>query len=172
MAARKFSRVLRGQRGPAAKRNFLEYLNELGQDKEPSGTGKRRLKYRVFIDLFNVELGNEALLQQTLVREAWDALNFPSIRTRVTSPLPAGVTGLKIKGAKAARVSASIGLSGTGTTQKSKLTGLYYLDYGGTSYSCPFGRNTANEKQLEAFAAIKSELSGSMKRIHLIEERV
>jgi hypothetical protein len=172
MPARKFSRVLRGQRGLAAKRQFLDYLNELGQDNEPVSTGKRRLRYIVGIDLFSIELGNEKLLRQTLLRESWDALNFPSVRSRLVSVLPAGVSDLKIKGAKAARVSACRGLSGTGTSQKSKLTGLYYLDYGGQSYSCPFGRATANEKQLQAFAAIKAELGSSMQRIHLIEERV
>jgi hypothetical protein len=172
MAVPKFYRVLRGQRGQTARTTYLRYLEDLGTDQAPVSRGNRPASIDLYVTPFGIDLGTELVLQTSALQASHSALNAGVGANRVLEAVPAGKAAIKIKTAKAARVSATSGLSGTGTNQKSKLTGLYYKDYGGQSFSCPFGRNTANEKEGEAFAAIKAALGAAYKRVHLIEERI
>jgi hypothetical protein len=172
MAVPKFYRVLRGQRGQAARTAYLNYLETLGTDRAPVSRGNRPTSMPLYVLPFGIDLGTELVLETSALQASHAALNAGVGGNRVLESVPAGKAPIKIRTAKAARVSATSGLSGTGTNERSKLTGLYYKDYGGQSFSCPFGRNTAAEKEGEAFAAIKAALGNTYRRIHLIEERI
>jgi hypothetical protein len=111
------------------------------------------------------------VLETSALESSYQTLKGGMGATRVLETVPVGRAAIKLRTVKPARVSASRGLASTGTVKTSKLTGLKYADYGGISYSCPFGRGTANEKEVEAFTVIKAALSPQFERIYLIEER-
>lgn len=173
MAVPKFYRVLRGQRGAAAKTKLLSVLTSLDPNQDNLGTKPGRPESVVlYVEPFNIELGSELVLQTSALLPAYTDMKSFVGTNRVKDALPAGILGLKAKSLRAARVSASTGLQSTGTVKTSKLTGLKYLSNGGTSQSCPFGKSTATEDQTEAFKAIKAAAPASFKRIHLIPEQI
>jgi hypothetical protein len=173
MAVPRYYRVLRGQRGPAARQKYLDYLAGLAQPDLTNETPKNRPASKVlYVKPFGVDLGADALLQTSALDPSFTKLRAAVGATRVFDVLAAGKSAIKIRNAKAARVSATDGLSTTGTYQKSNATGLWYVDYGGNSYSCPFGASTSTEKEGEAFTSIKTALGVAYKRVHLIEERI
>lgn len=173
MAVPKFYRVLRGERGTAAKAKYLQRLTDLDPLQDGLGTkGNRPASKILYVDPFNVDLGNELLLQTSALSTSYTALSAAIGATRVKDTLAASIIGLKAKSIKAARVSASTGVSQSGTVKTSKLTGLKYLSSGGSAKSCPFGKSTATEDQTEAFKAIRTALGTTFSRIHLIPEQI
>jgi hypothetical protein len=165
--------VLRGFRGVAARQKYLDYLNGLNQpDLTNQAPKNRAASVTVYVKPFGVDLGADVLLQTSGLTTSVNALKGAVGATRVLEAIPQAKTGIKIRSAKAARVSATSGLTPQGTYKKSKSTGLWYVDYGGTSYSCPFGQGAANEKEGAAFETIKAALGAGYKRVHLIEERI
>jgi hypothetical protein len=173
MAVPKFYRVLRGQRGAAAKAKLIERLTNLDPNQDGIGTKPGRPASKIlYVNPFNVDLGNELLLQSSALLPAYTVLSAAVGATRVKDALPASTIGLKAKSLKAARISASTGVSPSGVVKTSKLTGLKYLSSGGTAQSCPFGKATPTEDQTEAFAAIKGALAAGFSRVHLIPEQV
>jgi hypothetical protein len=173
MAVARNYRVLRGQRGPAARQKYLDYLAGLNQPDLTNTTPKNRpASQPLYVKPFGVDLGTDVLLETSGLTPSYNALKASVGAARVFDSIPATKTGLKLRSAKAARVSATTKTSGQGTYKKSKATGLWYIDYGGTSYSCPFGQGAANEKEASAFETIKTLLSLTFKGIHLIEEKI
>jgi hypothetical protein len=173
MAVPKFYRVLRGERGAAAKAKYLQKLTDLDPIQDGLGTkGARPPLQILYVDPFNIDLGNELLLQTSALTPSYTALSGAIGATRIKAELATGIIGLKAKSIKAARVSASTGVSQSGVVKTSKLTGLKYLASGGTAQSCPFGKATPTEDQTEAFNAIRKALGTTFKRIHLIPEQI
>jgi len=172
MPVARFSRVLRGQRGQAAKTRYINYLEALDIEPDIGSRGPRPPEIPLYLTPFGVDLGNELVLEAKAVTTAYNALNGPITAARIKNAVPNGLQALKIRGVRAARVSVTSGLQATGTVATSKLTGLKYANYGGTSQSCPFGRGTATEKEADAFAAIKAALPNTYRRVYLIEERI
>lgn len=173
MAVPRYYRVLRGQRGPAARQKYLDYLAGLSQPDLTNEVPKNRpATQELYVKPFGVDLGTDVLLETSALQPSYTALRGAIGATRVVDSPPAGKTGVKLRGAKAARISATSGLLTTGKYKKSNATGLWYVDYEGTSVSCPFGQGPATEKEAEAFTLIKASLGAGYKRIHLIEERI
>lgn len=173
MAVPKFYRVLRGQRGAAAKAKLIEKLTSLDPNQDNLGTkGGRAPSVILYVEPFNIDLGNELVLQTSALSTAYTDMKTFVGTNRVKDALPAAIIGLKAKSLKAARVSASTGVSNSGVVKTSKLTGLKYLSNGGTARSCPFGKSTATEDQTEAFKAIRAAAPDTYKRIHLIPEQI
>lgn len=173
MAVPKFYRVLRGQRGAAAKAKLIERLTSLDPIQDGIGTKPGRPPLKIlYVTPFNIDLGNELLLQTSALTPAYTALSAAVGATRVKADLPSSTIGLKAAGLKAARVSASTGVAQSGVVKTSKLTGLKYLSSGGTAQSCPFGRASATEEQLQAFKTIRGDLPATFQRVHLIPEQV
>jgi hypothetical protein len=173
MAVPKFYRVLRGQRGTAAKTKFLNHLEGLDTISAIGTKGNRPESTELLIVPFTVKLGTDVYLEQSALTPSWAALRTAIGNHAKASP-PTGSSQVKIRGARAARISATSGLQATGTVKTSKLTGLKYADYGGKSVSAPFGKTSLASVEVEkdVFEVIKVGLGSGYKRIHLIEERV
>lgn len=173
MPVPRFYRVLRGQRGTAAKTKFLSHLEGLDSTPAIGSRGARPASNVLYVKPFGVDLGTTMLLQTSATIDAYNLLKSAVSSARVKDTLPASTNGLKLRSSKAARVSATTGVTGSGVEKVSKLTGLHYASYGGKSYSCPFGQGAAGEKELDAFEAIFVALpAATYKRIHLIEEKI
>jgi hypothetical protein len=123
MAVPKFYRVLRGQRGLAAKTKFLNHLEGLDTVSEIGTRGNRAESTELLIVPFNLKLGADVFLEQSALTPSWTALKA-AIGTHAKDNPPASSTQIKIRGARAARISATSGLLATGTVKTSKLTGL------------------------------------------------
>jgi hypothetical protein len=173
MAVPRYYRVLRGQRTAEARTKYLNYLAGLATPDKTNATPKNRPAKKVlYVKPFGVDLGTDVLLETSALETSFDRLVAAITAARVKAAIPAGSTGIKLRSSKAARVSATSGQTATGTYKKSAATGLWYIDYGGASVSAPFGQGAANEKEAEAFSAIKSALGTAYKNVHLIEERI
>jgi len=169
--AQRFSRVVRGQRGAAAKTRYLNYLEGLDIEPDIGSRGSNPDSIALYVFPFTVNLGSKLVLETSAFLPSYNALKDGLGAARCLDTVPATRLALKIRAISAARVSATAGLANSGTVRTSKLTGLQYADYGGTSYSCPFGRSKTSEKEAEAFAEIKTNLGARFQRIYLIEER-
>jgi hypothetical protein len=174
MAVPRMYRVLRGERGDAAKAKLLAYYQRLGPEVSGVGTrGNRPASAALYVVPFGQNFGTGNYLQTSALVNSITALRG-AVGTHAKLSITAGTeNGLKLKGVHAARVSATSGVRDTGTPETSKLTGLHYASYGGKSTSMPFGRTsaTANEKEEDVFEVIKADL-GAFKRVHLIRERI
>jgi hypothetical protein len=173
MAVPKFYRILRSQRGAAAKQKFLNHLEGIDTVSAIGTRGNRDDPKELFITPFNVKLGPTVVLKQSALTASFNKLHGAA-GTHSPAALAANDTAVKLRGARAARVSASDGVSGTATVKTSKLTGLKYADYGGKSYSLPFGKSsfTATEVEADVFEIIHEALKTNFKRIHLIQEKI
>lgn len=173
MAVPKFYRVLRGQRGLAAKTKFLNHLEGLDTESAIGTRGNRAASTELLIIPFGIKLGSDVLLEQSALSTSWTALKA-AVGTHAKETPPASTTQVKLRGAKAARISATSGLTSTGVVKTSKLTGLKYADYGGSSVSAPFGKTSyaSTEVETDVYEVIKVSLGAGYKRIHLIEERI
>ncbi len=173
MAVPKFYRILRGQRGAAAKAKFLNHLEGIDTVSAIGTRGKRADPKDLFITPFNIKLGPTVVLKQSALLTSFNKLHTAA-GTHSPVALAANDTAIKLRGARAARVSASDGLTDTAAVKTSKLTGLKYASQGGKSYSLPFGKSsfTATEVEADVFEIIHEALKTNFKRIHLIQERI
>jgi hypothetical protein len=173
MAVPKFYRVLRGQRGLAAKTKFLNHLEGIDTVSAIGTKGNRPESRKLYIIPFNIKLGPTVLLEQSALIPSYTALTS-ALSTHTKATIDAAETSVKLRGARAARVSATSGLSGTGAVKTSKLTGLKYADYGGQSISAPFGKTsyTSTEVEQDVYEVIRAGLGNAYKRVHLIQERI
>jgi hypothetical protein len=173
MAVPRYYRVLRGQRTPEARTKYLNYLSGLAQEDKTNTTPKNRpAKIELYVKPFNTDLGTDNLLTTSAISTSYTKLTSAIGAARTLNAKPATKNALKLRGSKAARVAATQGQTTTGKYVKSKATGLWYITYGGDNYSAPFGQGSANEKESDAFDAIKAALGATFKNIHLIEERM
>jgi hypothetical protein len=170
MTAAPYSRVLRGQRTPAARTKYLQYLEGLNQPDRTNKTPKNRpASNTLYVTPFGKKIGTDQLLQTSALKNSYLTLKTGIGATRVFDALPQGKTALQLKRAKAARVSVTQNQV-AGKYAQSKKTGLWYITYGGINYSCPFGAKAATDKELDAFQEIKTALETAFKNIHLIKE--
>jgi hypothetical protein len=174
MAVARMHRVLTGQRGIAAKEKLLAYYQRLGPETSGIGTkGNRPASVAVYVVPFGQNFGAGNFLHATALTPSVAALRA-AVGTHAKQTITPGTeNGLRLKGTSAARVSATSGVSTTGTQKTSRLTGLHYASYGGKSFSMPFGRTsaTATEREEDVFEVIKADL-GAFSRVHLIRERI
>jgi hypothetical protein len=172
MAKDRYYRVLRGQRGQAAKDELIKYFQGLKDSAPKTGTPKDRPKLMLaYIMPFGITFNTTQRLVASYLADVPADLKSAIGETRTQTDL-GGNTALQIKKVKAARVSASEGLTANGAYKKSKVTGLNYISYGGKAHSYPMGRGAANETINTAFSAVKALLltGNTLSRVHLIKE--
>jgi hypothetical protein len=160
--ARKYSRILQAARYYSAIDNYIKYITDASKRGQNVGEGKARAASKIlFIEPFGVKLGTDVEAQVSGSAATWNSRQ--AIFTLHTKDTIAGtVTPVKLEGFKAARVVISTGRSTTGVKKISKVTGMSYLDYGGSSTSLPFGRKNATETQQEAFDELKASVLGAV----------
>jgi hypothetical protein len=165
MAVPRFYRVLRGQRTPAARQKFLDYLAGLsaGEDRT-GGTSKNRPNtVPLFVHPFSLKYDATLFVKTSCLQPAYDAMGsaVASNLSTVTEATGSGKTQLRLSRFKAARISRTVQTSGAGTYAKSKLTGLTYTKYNKSSLSIPFGAGSATDEELTIFAELAAVVKGT-----------
>lgn len=161
MAVPRYYRVIMGHRGDDAKDRFITWLKSRGQNSTGNrNSGRTRPeKIALYLNPFSLELAATQRLKASAEAPSWARVTgVAAVTSRVSSALPTNGVALPIKKFKAARVVVKTGQTSTGTIKNSHITGLSYKDYGGSSFSIPFGKSTDSETELQAMAAIKAAL--------------
>ncbi|KJH72201.1 hypothetical protein [Aliterella atlantica] len=167
MAVPKFHRVLRGERGEAAKQKYLAYLNRLSPTLEDSkvGTGGNRPESKkLFLRLFNYDLPGTIFAEASATVPAWETVKgVTAVNARVKDNIAAPNVSLKFKKVKPARVIYRTLNDTSGTASTSHLTGLRYLKYNNKTISFPFGKASDTDTFAEAVAALKLQIPSTAK---------
>lgn len=173
MAGRRFSRILSAAKYYSAIDNYIKYIQDAARRGARVGEGTPRPESAdAFVKPFALDLpttiwahvsGNAATLT---ARRA-------STEGRVLAELVTGNTGIKIEDFRAARAVIRTG-QGSGVRKTSKITGLPYKSYGGSSTSIPFGRKNSTDTEGQAFADIRSTIQGAVggSRVSWIKEKI
>lgn len=160
MAARRFSNVLRGYRGAAAKQKLLDHYEGVGQGAGVGGGTKRDASVKLYIEPFGADFPTGLYVTASAGNAAWTALKaVGAISARTLDVLGATATALPRQTLKPARVVRRSKADRTGARQVSKLTGLAYLQYKNPSISAPFGRDNATDTYAEARTAIANGIT-------------
>lgn len=152
--AQKYSRIMQAAKYYSAIDNYVKYITDATKRSSTSkvGQGKpRQPSQKLYIDPFNIALSTGQLVRQSAAAPSWT--RFAAAFTARAQPTPPTDENLIVPLAnyKAARVNITTGRSTTGVKKISRVTGLPYLDYGGTSTSIPFGRRNETDTQAAAF---------------------
>lgn len=169
MARRRFSLVLMGARGEAAKTKYLERLRGIGQGEKIGTKGNRPASKTLYVSPFGSDLPETILFRVSALVPSWAELKT-AVGTHTAEMIAATDHEIKANGFHAARVVRRT-IDTTGTSTPSKLTGLKYLKYNSTSISAPFGSKTTTETEGAAQSAIRTAVTGNFK-VSFIEERM
>jgi hypothetical protein len=179
MTAARFSRVLRGQRTPAARQKYLDYLAGLNaQEDRTGGTTKNRpATVPLFVHPFSLKYDANDFVRASCLQNAYDTMGSVAAvaahLSTVAEATGAGKTQVRLARFKAARANRTLQTGTTGNYTKSKLTGLWYAKYSKSSMSIPFGRGAANDVEGDVFADIAAAVKGANNAItmqHIEEE--
>lgn len=178
MPGERYSRVLRGHRGAAAREKLLQYLGGLATQGEGIGTrGNRPALVPLYVEPFAIPLGDNVLVTASALEPAYNAfqgLSAFSSRVNTTAEISSTETTIKMSSYSPPRVVRRSQTGTTGTRAVSKRTGLPYLKYNVESLSVPFGQGTSEtETVLQAFTAIVAQARGQATNLKfsLIDER-
>lgn len=174
MGVPRFYRVLRGQRGQAAKDKYINYLNGIDIEDNVGGGTAKPPSQTLYVRPFSGGLPSTVWLRVSASTTAWGNFGTVStIATRTKETIASGNTAVKIRGFKAARVSKTTGIASSGTRKTSTKTGLPYLSYGGASLSLPFGKSGDTDTYADAIIEIEALLKTSSSiRVSFTEELI
>lgn len=171
MGAR-YSRLRRAARLAAAATKLADYYDPTKpKPSYPSRSQPRPAYIPIYFKPFSFELAATQVMRSTAQETGgWGAYST-AIGARAKNTLAANETVFFVEGFKPARVTVTSGVEDTGVEEFSKVTGLRYLKYGGTSVSVPFGK-MGTEAAAEAYSAVKAALTAARRRVSIRPERV
>lgn len=152
MAAQRYSKILQAARYYAAIDNYIQYITDATKRGQNVGNGSPRVaSIKLYVRPFTEDLPIGQMVETSGAAPTWAARSAQfGTHTDPTAPTGEGLL-IKLKGFSAARAIITTGRSATGIAKTSKVTGMKYLSYGGTSTSVPFGAK--NDTETEASAA-------------------
>lgn len=175
MPRQRFSAILRGFRGQAARDKYLQHLQGLSTQGENIGTrGNRPPQIKLYLLPFGLPLGSALLVEASALVPSWDLFkNGSEVASRVKSTTGTD-TSIRLGRYYPPRVIRRQQQSTTGTAATSKLTGLKYLKYNTETNSIPFGKKTGDLGVIDAFQDIVEQNKGSSTNLtySLLEEQV
>lgn len=177
--ARRYSRITSSARLRPALDKYLAYLAGTAERPSRVGTqGPRGNTKAVYVLPFGFDLP-----ASTSIRSSVKPADYTLLSTFING---AGTGGEVVDttsgdveqrtGFTAARVVFFLNATRSITTPDSAVTGLKYLKYAGTRYSCPFGRKAVDSDMIDAFDAIKAAIlnantGAAVKRVSLSREK-
>lgn len=174
MPRARFSNIIRGYRGEAAKTKYLDHLRGVGQGENIGTRGNRPDTVALYLTPFGLPLGTELVVQASALQPSYNLFSSVSALTSRIKNAPGTDTPIKLRSYSAPRVVRRQLSSATGTVKTSKLTGLKYLGYNTESASVPFGKKTGDTAVLAAYTEIVTQAKGTSTNLKfsLVEERV
>ncbi|MEO0538387.1 MAG: hypothetical protein AAF215_31555 [Cyanobacteria bacterium P01_A01_bin.123] len=179
--AQRFSRIRQGAYYNQGLTNYINYLQTSATRPRRIGQqGPRNLTLQVYITPFGFDIATDELVPVKANPDSYTALstyiNGAGTGAQVGDTLGAN-TVVTERGFRAARVVWFRNATRAVNVTTSDITGLQYLNYTGDRDSCPFGRNTATDDQIDAFNAVKAAVlqatagANSVNRVSLSRER-
>jgi hypothetical protein len=164
--AQRYRRILGAAKYYAAIDNYIKYITDSTKKGENVGKGKARPEQQVYyINPFGLDLGGRLFIKVSAAKPTFDKYKSAVTAARAKETLTAGTEKMlrKPEGfqpAKAIITTGRVSGSANAKVSTSKVTGMKYLNYGGTSTSMAFGKGTDTETFVTAAAAIKTAIIG------------
>lgn len=158
MSGDRYSRIIEASRYKKALDNYIDYVSGLKDRQTKIGEGGARPdRQDLYIKPFGTTLGTKQYAQVSAYDTAWTSHSSKFTGyTKSSLDTAEGDSSLKLKGLSPARLSYKSGIASTGTVKTSKVTGLKYLSYGGSSVSVPFGQKAGTTVESQAFDSIRA----------------
>lgn len=175
----RYSRIRQGAQLNAALTNYINYL-QTPRTPNLNSQGARNLSKIAYVTPFMVDIAVDELCSARVNPDHYTTLqtsiNGAGTGAAVTDAL-GGNSVVSIPKFRAARVVFFHNTTRQVTVETSDVTNQRYLKYSGDRESCPFGRNTATDDQMDAFLQVKAALltafaASEIKRVSLTRERV
>jgi hypothetical protein len=159
MAGQRYSRTLEAAKLYSAVDNYIKYITDSSKRGARVGSGQPRKKsISVFVRPFALDLPAATIVRQTSAEAAYNSYQG-NLAGAVTNAAGSN-TVLRLEGFRAARLVVTTG-RGNGVPETSKVTGLKYLKYGGSSTSLAFGKKASGtDGVLDIFNAAKLAILG------------
>lgn len=177
---RRYSDIKRANKLKAGLDAYITHLQTAATRPSKIGTrGPSNLTQTVYVEPFTVDYGVGTVASSRCTPTSYTTLegsiNASSIAA-VTNAL-GGKTQLSIPKFSAARVVLFRNNTRVVSTPRSEVTGLEYLKYSGTRFSCPFGGTADVDDMVSAFLDVKARLlqanaAAAVKRVSLVREKV
>lgn len=160
--ARRYSRIKQGALYNAGLQNYIQYLQTAATRPRNIGTrGARGDTALAYITPFGFDVAVDELANSRVNPEDYTALstyiNGAGTGAEVSNTLGANNL-IDEKGFRAARVIWFNNATRNVTVERSDVTQIQYLKYTGDRRSCPFGRATATDDQIDAFNGVKAAI--------------
>lgn len=173
--AQRFKRIIQSARYYAAVDNYIKYITDASKRSVNVGSGRNRPpSQRLFIDPFGIAMAAAQRVPVSAARPSWEAYSARFAgRTAAAGPAD-GNDILKPDGFSPARLVIVTSLSNNPVVKTSRITGMKYANYGGSSTSIPFGRKDATDTEAAAFEELKNAILPTLTngRVSLIKEKI
>jgi hypothetical protein len=162
--SRRYRRILEAAKYYAAIDNYIRYITDSTKKGQNVGKGKSRPDSQVFyIQPFGINLGDNLFIKVSATKTTYD-----KYKSSLSDRLEESITGTEkyikkpegYQPAGAIIVTGRVVGSANAKVETSKVTGMKYLSYGGTSTSIPFGRATDAELFHTAAGDVKTAIIG------------
>lgn len=178
--SRRYSRIRQGAVYNAALQRYVQHLQESAtRPRRLNSQGARGTTQTVYLNPFGFDIATDEIVSAKVNPDHYTALsgyiNGAGTGASVSNTLGAN-TLVAEKGFRPARVVWFSNATRAVTVATSDVTGIQYLRYSGDRQSCPFGRNTATDDQIDAFNGVKAAIlqataSRAVNRVSLTRER-
>ena len=174
----RYSDIKRGAQLKEDLENYIQYLNTPRTANVGSGTA-RGAQRTLFLSPFGQDLEPDEVVQVSANSDSYDALSSYIVAGNGAQldTVPGTNQTISLPKYQAARVVWFRNSTRNVSVARSKVTNWQYLKYQGDRDSCPFGRATATDDQMDVFNAIKADILSSnpalaVNRVSLTREKI
>lgn len=175
---RRYSDILRGAQLAKDLENYTTYLTT-PRDRNVGTGGDRAPQRQLFLTPFGQDIETDELVQVQGSQAGYTALSTYIVAgngAEVATALGAN-TVATVPNFRPARIVWFRNATKTKTVVRSKVTNRQYLKYAGDRDSCPFGRATATDDQIDVFNSIKADILANnntleVNRVSLTREKI
>lgn len=171
--SKRYSRIWQAGKLQPALENYLLYLQGKAESTLSTTTRTALPKQALYVSPFGYSLGANDKLQVGATQVAWNQYKG-DIGSHATDTLATGVTALRIRNVKPARIVIVTPSTEPSTLKPSHITKTQYKYRKKTSMSVPFGRAASTDVEEDVFNLIKAEIApaGSLLKVYLQPEEV
>ncbi|MDJ0553515.1 MAG: hypothetical protein QNJ68_03565 [Microcoleaceae cyanobacterium MO_207.B10] len=166
MAGDRYSRILSAAKYYAAIDNYIKYITDSTKRGQNVGKGTPRPESQLlYVRPFGVSLLTGQLAKASSAQPTWTT--YKADVTGYTTETSPGSSGeaVDIDNYSAPRLNIKTNISNEGTVETSKVTGMKYLSYKGTSTSLAFGDKIADpgkSSESATFDVLKAKIDARL----------
>lgn len=178
--SRRYSRIRQGAVYNEALQRYVTYLTTAAtRPRRLNSQGARGTTQTVYLTPFGFDIATDETVSAKVNPDHYTALstyiNGASTGASVSNAIGAN-TLVTERGFRPARIVWFSNATRSVAVATSDVTGIQYLKYNGDRQSCPFGRNTATDDEVDAFNGVKAAIlqataSRAVNRVSLSREK-